>query len=309
MGKVTEPAEYSIRVHLEDDSGGMKDKTLSLRFQHMQTRVLELLSTELATGVIDVPYHFDLAVGGGVGQVIVNIKGTLPKGMTVEGGTITGTPQSLGSWPLEISISDDMGQRTEPRLLTLKVVSGDPTEPHITTDQLPLGTVNKPYKAVLAAEGGLGSYQWHLQGKLPPGLIQKDSSIVGTLDMNSFGEWPLKLSVRDQAGQISPPQSLILKVDNDWPDVELVTKSLPPAYTLTHYMAPLIAEGCWIRCTWKAIGLPPGLSLTGGVLHGLPEQMGQYTIKITLIDERKHKRTRSLKLDVRMASCEYCKLP
>lgn len=295
---VPEPGEAMLPATVEDHSGGKQTQTLTLRFKHGQTKSLELLSTELATGVISVPYRFDLAVGGSVGRVKMVIHGLLPEGMAVKDGTIFGTPRQAGSWPLEIDISDEKGQHSGPKRMVFNVVPGDQSAPRIVTDLLPPAVAGSPYKAVFAAEGGLGRYQWDIRGNLPPGLRQTENGIAGTPEAKAVGQWPLQVSVRDEAGRVSALQNIVLTIDENWPDLSIETSTLPRATVLTRYVAPLIVRGCWGRCTWTAHGLPSGMTLTDGVLDGAPERLGRYQLQITVTDEKQRRATRSVMLEV-----------
>ena len=295
---VPKPGDATLKVKVQDRSGGTQTRETTLRFKHVQTKSLTLLSTELATGVVGVPYRLYLAVDGSVGQTKFVAKGTLPKGIDVKDGIIIGTPRQAGSWPLQVEVIDEKGQHLGPQQLTLNVVPGDQSLPRVTTDELPRATVGSVYKVVLAAEGGQGKYLWEIRGSMPPGLRRTENGIAGTPDANAAGRWSFQASVRDEAGRTTPEQNLVLVIDESWPALEIQTKALSQGIVRSRYVAPLIARGCWGQCTWNAQGLPPGVSLANGVLDGIPERSGSYDVRIIVSDEKKRRTSRLVVLNV-----------
>jgi hypothetical protein len=117
------------------------------------------------------------AYGGMLQQSWSIISGTLPAGLTFDtvNGTITGTPATIGTYPLTIRVTD--GCATIDTVTVLTNVA--PLQ--ITTSQLPNGQVNQAYSAQVQATGGVPPYSFYTGSTLPYGLIMNsDGTVSGT---------------------------------------------------------------------------------------------------------------------------------
>jgi hypothetical protein len=96
-------------------------------------------------------------------------------------GEIKGTPTQLGTFTLNISLTDSQGTTPAAAKLSLTITQASP--PVITTTTLPTGTVSKAYPATqLQVSGGQSPYTWTLTaGSLPAGLrMSTAGAISGT---------------------------------------------------------------------------------------------------------------------------------
>jgi large repetitive protein len=72
----------------------------------------------------------------------------------------------------------------------------------VITGAMPAGTVGKPYKGQLRAQGGVKPYHWKVaRGKLPPGLLKATGTISGT--PTKKGAYKFLVRVTDSR---TPPQ-------------------------------------------------------------------------------------------------------
>jgi large repetitive protein len=117
--------------------------------------------------VVGRPYSLVLGAAS-VGPETWSISsGTLPAGLTLSSdGQITGTPEVAGSFPFELSVVDSTG-RTSVLDLTIVV---SPTLTLVTT-RLPLGSVGRPYRALVRTSGGVGPLRLRVvSGRFPTGV-------------------------------------------------------------------------------------------------------------------------------------------
>jgi uncharacterized repeat protein (TIGR03803 family) len=154
---------------------------------------LQITTSSLPAGTVNSPYTATLSVTGGVPPYNWSvIHGSLPNGLTLNSsGVISGTPTSAGNFSFTVQVSDSESPPATtiaPLSITIRSALS------ITTTSLPLGTVNTPYSATLAAAGGLPPYTWSVvHGSLPNGLtlnagsgaISGSPATVGTFNFTA----------------------------------------------------------------------------------------------------------------------------
>jgi subtilase family serine protease len=155
----------------------------------------------------------------------------------------------------------------------------------ILTHTLPIGTLTLPYEASLAASGGSGAYSWALTaGDLPPGLMLDGSRgwISGTPTME--GLFNFTLSVTD--GHLLVKQDYHLLIAAETAPLEVITRSLIPAFAGRAYEYPLTAFGGVPPYTWQAQDrLPAGLRLSSaGLLTGTASAATVVTVNFQVTD-------------------------
>jgi uncharacterized protein (TIGR03437 family) len=154
------------------------------------------------------------------------------------------------------------------------VYNPNPSTPlQITTTTLPVGSIGVPYSDVLTATGGAPPYSnWAIvSGSLPPGLFLNGSAITGAPSTTSGSPFRFSVTVQDEFGIISAPQTLSISVAAP---VTISTASLPGGGIGVPYSQTLTAAGgAGSPYVWEAYGsLPPGLTLSTatGVISGTP---------------------------------------
>ncbi|MGD1098169.1 MAG: FG-GAP-like repeat-containing protein, partial [Bryobacteraceae bacterium] len=103
-------------------------------------------TTQLAAGTVSVAYSQSLAATAGNPPYSWSLtKGSLPTGLTLSGGTITGTPTAAGTWTFTITVTDDYSS-TASVIVTLTI---NPSAP-VT---LPAGAVTNSASFATNARG------------------------------------------------------------------------------------------------------------------------------------------------------------
>src|SRR5204862_497517 len=103
--------------------------------------------------------------------------GSLPSGLSLAGGTISGTPTTAGPSSFSVKVTDSASvSATAALTLTINAPALG-----IRTSSLPAGTVGTAYSQALSASGGTPPYSWTLaSGSLPSGLSLAGGTISGT---------------------------------------------------------------------------------------------------------------------------------
>ncbi|NPV89256.1 MAG: hypothetical protein HPY50_00590 [Firmicutes bacterium] len=266
-GTPTEGGSFTVEITVTDSDniGVAKDFLLYITD-------LDITTESLPKGLTGKPYSVTVEASGGAGGYTWSATG-LPPGLSISGsGQITGTPTEGGSFTVEITVtdSDNIGV-AEDFLLYI-------TDLDITTDSLPRGLAGEPYSATVEASGGTGSYTWGATG-LPDGLsISSSGQITGT--PTAGGRFTVEITVTD-SDNIGVAKDFLLYIT----ELDIATDSLPSGQTREPYSAVLEASGGAGGYTWSAIGLPPGLSISGsGEITGTPTAGGRFNVEITVTD-------------------------
>ncbi|HLH16921.1 MAG TPA: putative Ig domain-containing protein [Bryobacteraceae bacterium] len=269
---------------------------------------LSITTTALASGQALQAYNQTVAATGGTTPYSWSATG-LPSGLSINAstGAITGTPPGPSSGNVTIKVTDSGTPTPQTASVTLALTIA-PAPLTITTTSLQNATINVPYTAPLAAQGGTGAYTWGATG-LPSGLTINTSTglISGTPQFN--GTYSVVVSLSDSA---APPQttSKTFSLQVVVPPLVITTSSpLTPAVAGTPYTATIAASGGAPPYTWSATGLPTWLTLdTGGgacggavgvaTLCGTPTALGTFTFSMKVTDTAQQQTIQGYSLSV-----------
>jgi uncharacterized protein (TIGR03437 family) len=277
--------------------------------------VVTVTTTSLPNGVVGQPYltpqqtTVQLTAAGGCGcpyqwDYIFN-SDYLDNLSYNQDGTITGIPATATTIQISVrayDVEDEVYSNYVP--LSITITAAVPT---ITTTSLPNGTVGQPYLTLqqttvqLMATGGSGSYLW--------GFSDFSDETYDNLTFNSNGTItgvPTRaetLTFQVHAIDVETEQSsnniglsITISAPAPPPSPPACVPTLGPPSPLpagdvnVEYKVLLLASGCpGTTFTFSALPvnrlnptiLPPGLSITNGVLSGTPSQAGAYDFYIT----------------------------
>ena len=244
-----------------------------------------ILTSTLPPATTGGPYSVVLSVGGGTppySNWTVGA-GSFPPGLTLNSstGAINGIPSSSGTYNFFVTVQDSAGGISPAAALTIS--SSVPT---ITTTSLSLpgAVLNAAYTTTLTVSGGTDPYgNWTLtSGSLPQGLLLNSATGVISGTPVASGAYNFSVTVQDSTGVTSPAQNLMIVAG-----VAITTNSLPKGTISEPYNAPLVAAGGLAPYpTWSVSSgsLPPGLTLTGGLISGVPTASGSYSFSIGVTD-------------------------
>ncbi|HTW66089.1 MAG TPA: putative Ig domain-containing protein [Bryobacteraceae bacterium] len=234
------------------------------------------------------------------------MSGGLPPGLTLNTATtaatttITGTPTTPGLYSFVVEAEyDDSSPTLDTQSFTIDVRSGF----SISTTSLPTATVGAHYSQQLQTMSAEGTVAWYIcppdancfPGGIPaPGLTLNGSSgvISGTPTTTGVFTFTVQAEYNDSA-TFTATRQLSINVVNATPPPTCVASLLPATLpqgeiNLRYTPTQFTVNGCPGPYSFTALpagtingnALPPGLSLTNGLLAGTPGQTGTFTFFI-----------------------------
>jgi prepilin-type N-terminal cleavage/methylation domain-containing protein len=203
---------------------------------------------------------------------------SLPTGLSINAGSgaITGTPTVAGTYSTVVIAADS---NTHKDFITFTWTVGAP--PAVTAP----GTVSSPggvaFSKTFAMTGGTSPYTWTATG-LPAGLSLASATGVVSGTPTTVASGSVTLTVTDKFSQTASKTFT-------WTVPALAYAGFTPPGTAkgTAISAITLAASGGIQpYTWTATGLPPGLTLSSGVISGTPTTSGSYPVTTTVTDSK-----------------------
>ena len=131
------------------------------------------------------------------------VTGTLPTGLTLSGGTVSGTPTLPGNFVVLITATDTGSTGTGAPFTVQQSYTFDVAAPTITVNPatLPNPVANAAYAQTLTASGGVAPYGFAVTaGSLPSGIALSGSgALSGT--STQVGTYNFTVTATDNFGQ------------------------------------------------------------------------------------------------------------
>ncbi|HVP00135.1 MAG TPA: Ig domain-containing protein [Bryobacteraceae bacterium] len=280
-GTPTSAGQFTLNITLSDSTGGQVVRGFTLNV----LQPLKILTSSLPNGTVGTVYPTQTLSGsGGQPPYTWSIPpAMLPPGLTLNAaqGTIAGTPTTVGSYPLTVTLKDSQSN-TATANLSISVVGGITISPAT----LPGGTVGTAYSQALTAAGGQAPYTWSVAAGNPPGGLTLDpASGVLSGTPTAAGTFAFTAQVADATGAIGQMR-YSLTIAN--PPLTVSTTSLPGATVGVAYSQTLAASGGQPPYSWSIVTgtLPAGLTLnaTTGVIAGSPTAAGTSNFTVQAAD-------------------------
>jgi uncharacterized repeat protein (TIGR01451 family) len=173
--------QSAANVHWENMSS-----TISLQIKYTYTGSpcpsVTVTPTTLSSVKIGASYSQALSASGGTGPYTYAVTtGSLPAGLSLSGGTISGTPTGpTGSVSFTITATD-ANSCTGKVDLSLQIDPADCPVITVSPGSLPSGTIGAAYSQGLTASGGMAPYTFSVtSGTLPNGLSLSGATLSGT---------------------------------------------------------------------------------------------------------------------------------
>jgi hypothetical protein len=156
----------------------------------------------------------------------------------------------------------------------------------VATRSLPVGITAKAYNTSLAANGGVGPYNWTItSGSLPDGLTMSNSGVISGTPTKK-GVSSVTVQVTDSQTPTAAVASAGLNLTVNDP-LSITTKTLKTGAVNVPYAAGLTASGGAPPYTWSLVSgsLPAGLSLVpSGGITGTPTAEGTANFTLQAAD-------------------------
>jgi hypothetical protein len=236
----------------------------------------------VSTGTAGVAFSQTFTQAGGQGTITWSETGALPAGITLNSasGVLSGTTNSVGSFPITVTATDGNGCTGSGALYTLTIgcQTINVTNPGVNT-----GTVDAAFSQTFTVSGILGTVTWSETGALPAGITLNSATGVlsGTPTVNGsflitvkatdtnlcFGTSSYTLTINCQTITVTNPGT--------------TTGTVDAAFSQTFTQSGAHSTASFTT----ASALPAGLSLsTAGVLSGTPTVKGTFPIVVTVTD-------------------------
>jgi hypothetical protein len=245
---------------------------------------LTLSPTTIPAAVAGQSYSQTFTAGGGIGNKLVSLSGTLPTGLTFStapnAGTISGTVKQVGSFPLTLTATD-ANNCTVSQPFTLVVGCTTLT---ITPTTLPTGVQGTAYNQTFTVAPAGTTYSYAVTaGALPAGLSLHSATGVLSGMPQASGNYSFAVTATGW-GACSKTQSYSLLITGTCAAVTLNPATLPAATVGTAYSQTVSATGGTAPYSFNVSqgALPSGLALNTntGVISGTPTTVGTFSFSV-----------------------------
>ena len=206
--------------------------------------------------------------------------GTLVNGVYTGTATIVPTANGLFTYALTCG-----GKETG--FATLSAKDDSLMQIVVPTENMLVGTVEKPFRLAMSVIGGVSDYSWNVSGTLPDGITFDSGSGTFNGTPLQHGSYPLTVDVKDSSpNPLEQSLSITLTISSGL----VLHQNLPNPVKGVSFSHPLMpdTEGGLTPYTWQVTSgkLPTGLQLNSltGLIDGTPTASGPFSFTITVSD-------------------------
>ncbi|MDP9161283.1 MAG: putative Ig domain-containing protein, partial [Acidobacteriota bacterium] len=253
----------------------------------------------LPAGAVGVVYSASLRVSGGSAPYSFRItQGTLPSGLSLDGGTgtISGTPDTVGTFQFELAVSDAANLAGDKKL-TIGIYSGNEDSPRVSVS---------PTTATVTSAG---TQQFVATVSNTPNTAVTWSASAGSISNTGFFTAPtvssatnVKVTATLQIRPAAQASALVVVSSYTGPSpLAISTFSLPSGVVGSTYSAALSASGGTPPYVWNLASgsLPAGIQwIQSGYFSGTPSQAGNFSLTVTVSDATSKSVTQALVLSI-----------
>jgi large repetitive protein len=245
---------------------------------------LQITTSTLPNTVVGASYSQTISTTGGQSPLIWSISsGSLPPGLGLVSGVISGAATTPGSYPFTVRAVDALGgvaTRSYTIVVTAPLAVSAPST-------MPVAVSSVFYSQAFSATGGAGPYVWSLAGNFAvPGLTMSSAGVLSGTP-GAPGSYPITVQVTD--GSTPTPQTATRNYTVVIDSLMAITTAtpLPAGIVGQSYSQTLAVNGGTPAYTWSVnTGSPPaGLGLsTAGVLSGTPTTAANTSFTVQVRD-------------------------
>ena len=196
---------------------------------------------------------------------------------------VTGFTSPLSGCP---AVADDGSVYMIPEDSLMYKFGPEPSAVEILTTSVPNGSINEEYYAVVVALGGIRPYAWTLDsGSLPPGLVLDGATGEITGTPTTGGTYNFVMKATDATTPTPTTDTVALSINVTYPPVKITKVGLRIGEKDASYSETITTNGAETPIIFSVVAgsLPPGISLSGDTLTGIPTAYGDYSFKIKAV--------------------------
>jgi len=286
----------NLVIRVTDKDGRIAE---SAPFSVTVSNDLTLIGAPSAIATVGTAYSATFSTSGGTGNNTWTVlAGTLPTGLRLSNGAITGTPTATGTWSnIVVRVTDSDGRTKDSAQFSITVsdpliVAGDPAT---------IATTGVGYSATFSASGGSGGKNWAIvSGSLPTGLSLSNATIVGT--PSAAGTWSnIVIQVTDADGRIAQSGAFSIIVS----DALKIYGGSPAIATVGQgYSGVFWSGGGGGGNSWAIVSgsLPSGLWFSNGSIGGTPSAAGTWSNIIVRVTDANGRAAQSDPFSIRVSN-------
>jgi hypothetical protein len=280
-GTPTQTGSFPITVTATDSIGCFGTSAPTVGINCPQITIAPASLPVATTGVAITPVTFTAT--GGIGTVTFTYNGTLPNGLTLVNGMLSGTPTQTGPFSIELTATDSNGCSV---FEDIGVPVGCPgVVESVSPGTVPSGTVNTPYPTVTFTST-VSPARYVPVGVLPLGMIfSSDDPLTISGTPTQTGVFPFTVMVEDENGCVGET-NYILAIGCGSTTITVGPDSVPAATAGTAYPNTTFSAtgGTGALSLTFAGAMPAGMTWVNGVLSGTPTQSGTFQFTVAALD-------------------------
>jgi len=268
-GTPTTAGTYNVEL-TASNTFGQDVETLVIQItQPVDPPVITSVLTKQAT--VGEPLSYTLTASG-TGPITLNAT-NLPSGLVfnAETGQITGSPDEEGVFSITLSATNSGGTTTETLVLTIG------TAPEITNELTASGTAGDQFTSFMVSATGTPDITIEVSN-LPQNLSFNPSTNMINGTPLFPGVYEALITATNAYG--SDAKTLVITI-NEGIQPPAITSSLSASGTEEFPFSYIIEATGSQPMTFAAINLPPGLTISGNTISGVPTQAGTYNATIS----------------------------
>ncbi len=245
--------------------------------------VITVTNPAVSSGPAGAPFSQTFTQTGAIGTATFTIAtGTLPAGLTLATGVLSGTPTVTGSFPITVMVTDSQGCTgvgpTYPLQITCPTIT-------VTNPAVNSGVAGSPFSVTFTQSGGVGTTTFSIAGgTLPAGLTLASNGVLSGTPTHT-GSFPITVKATDSNGcsGIGPTYSLTITCQT----ITVTNPAVSSGVAGSAFSQTFTQSGGIGTTTFSLASgaLPTGLTLAAnGVLSGTPTQTGSFPITVKATD-------------------------
>ena len=291
-GTPTTAGTFNFTLTVTDSAGQKASTDVTVKIGS-----IAVTTTSLPNGQIGTAYTASLAATGGQGNLSWTVdSGSLPDGLTLSnGGAISGTPTTSGTFQFRVAVTDSTGARAT-QGLSITITANIQISPSTLSGPVVSGVA---FNQTLTATGGRAPYRFSVSGgSLPDGLsLGSDGTISGTPSAAGSSTVTIRATDAQQnSGTATYTIVVVTKLN--------LTVSLGSGTVAADYTGSASATGGTAPYRFTATGLPAGLTMdpANGAVTGKPTASGSSPVNVTVTDQSGQTATASATVSVTFPS-------